>query len=487
MIREATALLILSLVGWLLANDRDAGDGWRLAVALPLGAAAFCTVELVLLSTTLPIARPWWALWLTLLLAVAVAVARRRDGDPSRFVAPDMRALWLFVGAGVVTLVLTAVVPLANVSADSFRYLTMSPLLGEDGDTSRTAAFTLLTRSLSVSALHALAEPELGYLRAFGPLVALSGLASLHLLVREGTPTLDPWTRRALGVAAVVLLLTNHRFLFSAFYLNGHMLFAVWVLLLAGIGWRAVRDPGSATPMSALAAVALSVATTVVRPEGALVVGLVLLPVLVDVGISLRWRQSVLAAFGAGIVLWHAAVLSLKWVDVPASVWGMTALGVGCILAVGLLQLLDGRLGSRPLVVAYGLLWLATAVLGVRSPEILRTVAGPTLRNVLWDGLWGTSLVLLAVLLVVAVALRRVRGEPVLLFPLLSFVPLAVLLAFLRGGGYRVGPGDSLNRMLLHVLPLAVLALAVTAGGDPRAWRSGDRANRSAPTSARSD
>ena len=86
------------------------------------------------------------------------------------------------------------------------------------------------------------------------------------------------------------------------------------------------------------------------------------------------------------------------------------------------------------------------------------------------DGAWGASLLVLAGVLVVAVLLRRVEHEQVWLFPLLTFVPLSVLLAFLREGAYRVGPGDSLNRMLLHVLPLAVLAVAVTADGEARPW-----------------
>jgi membrane protein implicated in regulation of membrane protease activity len=38
-----------------------------------------------------------------------------------------------------------------------------------------------------------------------------------------------------------------------------------------------------------------------------------------------------------------------------------------------------------------------------------------------------------------------------------TFLPLVFLLAFLRDGAYRVGATDSLNRMWIQIIPLAVL------------------------------
>ena len=78
----------------------------------------------------------------------------------------------------------------------------------------------------------------------------------------------------------------------------------------------------------------------------------------------------------------------------------------------------------------------------------------------------------LAGLVLAVLVLFRVPGQHYLRFPLTTFIPVAFLLAYLREGAYRVGYGDSLARMTMHVVPLAVLyVIAVTV------------ANRSRPSS----
>lgn len=469
---ELGALVALGAAGWLLATP-SWGPSWRLAIALPLGAAAHTATELVLLATQLRIAWPWVALALT--VVVAGAVAHRTDR--LALVPQDRR----FVGYGLLIVLaavaLTALVPLANVTADSFRYITAARLLSVDGDASTTSSFLLQTRGLTMGALHGLATAEPGYLRAFGPLIAVSTLGATGLLVAEGTGRLAPSLQRLLLSGAVLLLLTNHRFVFNALYVNGHMLFAAWLLLLAAVSWRLLRDrsPQPATPEAALTAALLAVGLTVLRPEGALVAATALVPVVVAPAVPIRWRRQVLVAFGLGIVLWHLPVLApldLRFGRTPpASTLALAAVGGATVLVALLLPLPDRWLGRRPLAKLHVLAWLAVVVLALRTPSLLVDSAKATARNLLGAGGWGTSLLLLAALVVVAVVLRHRSGEGALLFPLLTFVPLGILLAFFREGAYRVGPGDSLNRMLLHILPLAVLTLVVTADSESRQWR----------------
>ncbi len=67
-------------------------------------------------------------------------------------------------------------------------------------------------------------------------------------------------------------------------------------------------------------------------------------------------------------------------------------------------------------------------------------------------------------------AFVRVPGETTLRFPLTSFIPFAFLLAYLRGIAFRVGDGDSLNRMWIQLIPIAVLYLIVAIGAGERRW-----------------
>jgi hypothetical protein len=44
------------------------------------------------------------------------------------------------------------------------------------------------------------------------------------------------------------------------------------------------------------------------------------------------------------------------------------------------------------------------------------------------------------------------------------------LLAYLREGAYREGPGDSLNRMLLQFVPIAILLVVSALATDRWRW-----------------
>jgi hypothetical protein len=80
--------------------------------------------------------------------------------------------------------------------------------------------------------------------------------------------------------------------------------------------------------------------------------------------------------------------------------------------------------------------------------------------------------VVLAVLVVGAVLFVRAPHQAFLRFPVTAFVPLAFLLAYIRSEAYRVGYADSLSRMWIHIVPIAVLyvvaALAGSQLGQPR-------------------
>ena len=234
----------------------------------------------------------------------------------------------------------------------------------------------------------------------------------------------------------------------------------------------------------------LAAAVTVARPEGVLLAVLVLVPVAVDAGVPRWWRGAVLAATGAASLLWHVGVLTQHLVVAITPSWavevlGLAALGGVLVLVALALPLLDRAVAAVPggrvavLVAGHAALWLVAAVLTLANRATFLSAVDATLRNVLFDGLWGVSLAVLVLLLLqgaIATALDRVDA---LLFGVVGFVPLGLVLGLVRGGsGYRVGAGDSLNRMIIHVVPLAVLAAGLLVGARSRsrwpAWLGGD-------------
>ena len=156
-------------------------------------------------------------------------------------------------------------------------------------------------------------------------------------------------------------------------------------------------------------------------------------------------KIAVLAGMAALGLLLTASSIGLAWIDRPRmpEIWKLSLAEGGLWTAVGAYLLTDSGILMR----------------SVRS----------TAENVLTHiGGWGSFLLLFGVGGLLALILLRREALLAIRFPLTGFIPLVILLAYLREGAYRVGPGDSLNRMWIHVLPLAILFVAISAANRPR-------------------
>ncbi|HOL18040.1 MAG TPA: hypothetical protein PLY40_07120 [Bacillota bacterium] len=146
----------------------------------------------------------------------------------------------------------------------------------------------------------------------------------------------------------------------------------------------------------------------------------------------------------------------------------MSVLGAAAIMAAPVLAWRQvERRSTGILILAETGLWLALVVMAAGNPRLLYRSALATIQNLALDsGGWGVFPVLLGALLVAVLAFTDIPDRVYLRFPVTAFIPLAFMLAYFREGSYRVGPGDSLNRMLLHIMPLAIL-LVVSAAASP--------------------
>jgi hypothetical protein len=261
---------------------------------------------------------------------------------------------------------------------------------------------------------------------------------------------------------------------FSLFYLNGHLLFAALLLLIVGAGWLLARDHRVRT-LRVLQLVAIP-ALILTRPEGFLVAVLALLPTWLSATIPARHRGLTMLVCGGTTLVWHAfmGVLVLAKGGTPSGqVIGGVAAG-GLVLTLIKLRRWGFPL-RRPVSVlrlVEGVLWLALAAFAVRDPDTLYQSLRATYINLVHgNGRWGYSLIVLGLLVFVALALLPLRHKAFLRFPLTTFAPLAFLLAYLREGAYRVGFADSLSRMFMQYVPLALLFVMAAMAAPPRARR----------------
>jgi hypothetical protein len=88
--------------------------------------------------------------------------------------------------------------------------------------------------------------------------------------------------------------------------------------------------------------------------------------------------------------------------------------------------------------------------------------ASAMFENAVRSGQWGATLIGLPALVVIAAFALRVRFPTLWYVPVFGFVPLIYVMAYFRKP-YRVGWGDSANRMMTHILLLAVMFVALAA------------------------
>lgn len=437
--------------------------GWPI---LPLGlVAGVClqlTIGLVQVVTPLP-TTPALTLALTAGGPAGWWLVRWRHGHevtlPVRYAVLSLVTL-----AAVVAAVRPA--NLVKWHIDSLKYVMTGALLADGTYYRAEPTNDVVTRLIGLPLLHAPARlAGEDYLRSIMLLLAVATVAMLVWFFRQGAREhLDDRQLPLFAGLGALLLVTGNRFVSSAFYVNGHLLVALLLLTIAGCGWLLASGKGE--PALRLSQVLAIPALVVTRPEGAVLAGLALLPTLVSARVPVRHRAAALAVLGATIVVWQGFVVWLhahRGVEPPLSVAGMLGLGGLVLASAGLVWRRGVPERIRWLVVAETGLWLALATFTVREPDVLVDSLRATIQNVVFGtGRWGATLVVLAGLVAGALLFTRFPGQASLRFPVTTFLPLGFLLAFLREeGAYRANYTDSLSRMFMHVVPLAVLYVTV--------------------------
>ncbi len=466
MIVEMIAILSVLVGG--AALMRFAGiKGWILpTLGFVTGIAIQIILGTVQAVTALP-STPVLTLIITLLFPLALLFyCFNRGRDVSIKIFPALLSVLLFVSA----VILFREINLQCLTVDSYWYLIVSSLLEADNLNHATPDH-LLTRLLAVPLMHAAANlTGEFYFRSITPLLAISTLTIMAWLTHEGLSifNIEPWIVKLLSAAGAFLLVTSNRFVFNAFYINGHMLTAVFIMLLIGCGWLLINNANpSVRALTVLQVISIPV-LTVARPENPLFIGIALLPFLVSSKVSWKHRTLLLVVLGFSVLTWYG-FLWIKYYGsgqlVPLSVVGMFSFGLVSVLIAPLLawRKIDKLLPHSLILTELGL-WLVLIALAFRNFAPLYYSILATIDNIfLGYGGWGSFLVLIILIAAVLMVFTKAENMVYLRFPLTTFFPFAFLLVYLRESAYRVGHGDSLNRIFLHIVPLALLFIISTA------------------------
>jgi len=467
--RDTAVLLGLLALGG-IAGIAGIGRFWRrwadTAVALLLGIAIVVLSTALLLALGLPTSLPIAA---GTSLIGALALRRWRTmtspGDPGRGVGDLPRVAGLAALLGTLAFVLRHDGVIA-LTPDSITLLAHAELIATDRFPDAFATPKVISwRMLTDAALHALNGAGAGPVLLLGPvmLIVTLGLTG-GLATRIAARRLDGALPVAIGILAAALLASIERVLAAAIYVNSHLLIASVVLGMLWIGWDqpapGSTDHGTSTAVGLVAGlIALS------RPEGALLAALVLLPM--TFGRRPRVDASAWRWLAAATLLRQVVVLRATWSAAEAPDTTTLAMLVVGVLMWSVPWLLRSAPVLSVRLAASGLagLWLVAVGVLVLDVERARPSLRATMTNVVEAGGWSFTLLLLGSLALLALLRHRDPEFTLLAVPWIGFVPLGLLLALLRDGTYRIGPGDSLNRMIVHLVPVLVLLVVLAAVG----------------------
>ncbi|MGD9501112.1 MAG: hypothetical protein AB7V40_01330 [Methyloceanibacter sp.] len=475
MIVEFVTLLTLLIVGAAFMQGLGLASWVSTTFYLMIGMSIYVVIAFIqsLIAILLGkyagiLAIPQITLAICLILSFLYIIASYRETFTWNFLAPIVAMSLVYM----VIIVFLWNIDLVKYHKDSIFYLINGALL-EGGNLSLVG----VKRFTSIALLHAPANIFTSnfYLRALEPAIGLATLGALFWFTRIGLDHSLPRKEALLfAIAGALLLLTTNRFVWHAFYINAHLMTAGFMLIAAGSGWLIALEPSRYKQFLCLQG-AGTVGLILSREEGPLMAALVLLPTLLFERIPWRWRAGALLLLGFTVLLQQGFIIARAWPVLRHSALELMVFGVLAILSCPLLSLrwLD-RYSKHALLAAEAVLWIALVVYALRHPGLLDRSVNATLANTVFGaGGWGASLVILTLLVVVVIVFTSAPHRIFLRFPVTTFLPLAFLLAYLRHEPYRVGVTDSLSRMLIHIVPLAILFVVSAAASKGWALRSG--------------
>jgi len=456
------ALLAMAGFGALAPVSGHVPGMARVWLSIPTGVAMYMIAALclVLLTGTLS---PLIALSVALGLGiVAMGIAARSQ----RLSPRDVRRVGIALGVVTLTVFVSRVVHLTRLSPDSLRYLLAATDLVRPNALEEMHTADLLIRQIGLPSLHSFyPNVDRDYLASIAPLFGVSGIGLFTWLTWQATSGSSRRRRLLMVGAAVTFVGTSNRLVYDSFYINTHIQMAVYLLIaVAGSWWAVSREKsGWAWPAGLALAGAL-----LLRPEAPLVVAIILVTVAASrASWSVRAMVSIPPVFVTGI--WYGIAL---WQNANSGDRvSLTAPVFGSLLAVSMAAMavaVGGLRRARPVAawfdrIGLGGIGLLLAVFAVNNRDVVADSIVATFRNLTYDGAWLLTWVGALGLLGVALTVHRVPDGRLWTVPIVGFGLLYWLLPLLREGAWRVGAGDSGNRILAHILAVVVVFLVLTA------------------------
>jgi hypothetical protein len=272
----------------------------------------------------------------------------------------------------------------------------------------------------------------------------------------------------ALSFLTSLVLFSTFFIVFQIFYIHNNLISAVYLFIGVSAFWLApVEDKNSWVMLGVLALLGFSLA----RNEAPIFALIFLVPVISAGQIPYRIRLRSILPYLVTLILWYSYLLARMGAGTKILDPEKTLVIIGALAAFGILVIFSEHQWIKRFLLPHlprimlGALLLLLVLMAIQKPEHMKFSVYAFIKNFLGYGWWGITWIIFSFLLVFSLAAPRIPREEIFFYGITSFVSTLLALSYFRNP-YRLGWGDSANRMFTHVLPILILyVLMKTAQG----------------------
>lgn len=464
MIKEAIFLSSLFALGVavLLPFRRKIPTEYLVAAAFPFGTVVWTLVLLcgLIIGADIMI---FSALAIPALVLAATVVCRKRsEGISVRFLG------WIVLVTGLMG-VLSYVISFARVSIvsyDSITQIVMGKSLVQYGINAGTVDFMTSWGVLLPLMQGSAVLFNVEYLSSLQSIWALTLVVVLVAIIYSERSALESNLLRChlAATGTTVLLASTYFFVFQSTYIHNSLPSAVFLLVAIHALWRLIVTQNKNWIVFALFGL---VGFSLCRTEAPLFGAALIFIAFAVEGRNLPRRIScaVLLPYMLFVIGWYAFLYtnigSSSDILSPGKVLILIFSIVGATFSVWLFR--SPRLNTiahhLPLLVVVVLVAAVLTTFIFKFEHSFESTSA-IFFNLGFEGRWGATWWVIAISAVVAILMPRFKGENLFILFSLSFIAIVIVLGIMRVP-YRLGWGDSANRMFTHLLPILLAYLAL--------------------------
>lgn len=307
-----------------------------------------------------------------------------------------------------------------------------------------------------------------GYLYAFQPSLGVSFLLVFFFLSHRIIDHLAPnkhWNF-VISLMTSLVLFSTYFIVFQIFYIHTNLISGLYLFVAVSAFWLAMIEKKSSwMGFGMLALLGFSLA----RNEAPLFAVVFLILVISVDKIPYRVRLKSILPYLILMISWYSYLLIRMGEGTKILNPERTLIIIGSLFALGLLVLLSEQKWLKAKLFPYlakimvGALVLILLLMFLTKPVHMMDSAYFIILNLSAYGWWGVTWLVFSLVFLISIIGPRVPGEELFFYGIVSFFCLLLAIAYFRNP-YRLGWGDSANRMFTHILPVIVLYGLMKAG-----------------------